>query len=577
MYCRFIIPFVVFMFSTGLHAQECVDTDPLGNGWGWDGSSSCRVDQNTNADSSNTNNHSGTVCIDTAPFGNGWGWDGSASCRVGENTGNTNNNNGAFCIDTVPLGNGWGWNGSSSCRVGETTSNTNTNINNGAVCIDTVPLGNGWGWNGSASCRVGETTSTDNNNSNNNNNAVCIDTVPLGNGWGWDGSSSCRVEQATNNEDGGENPTAEVVPLPASVISRLSPDTNFYKQYLDVGGVPILSSSRVSPYALLETRWVIENMMINRADVLQAISGTNTRLAIMATDEFTTDIPEHADLTPADYWDRRARGLGASTQRPAMSAGEENILQLNGDPYSTESILVHEFAHVIHLQGMNNLESGFQATLDSLYAQALSEGLWQGTYAATNAAEYFAEGVQSWFGTNRENDSQHNFVNTRGELMSYDPRFAALLFQIFGDNTWMYAGPADRQDDTEHLSGFDRQSAGAFSWPAHLANIDISAGPGVDLSLPELQSVQGEDWSGISSPAVGGPATLTFFNASNVVVSLQWIDFQGQRVEYGILSPGGSIVQSTFEGHLWELVDISDQTVVAQFRVAAGDNLAVVD
>lgn len=52
-----------------------------------------------------------------------------------------------------------------------------------------------------------------------------------------------------------------------------------------------MSSDRVSPYALLEARWVIDNMMINRVDVLQAIGNTNTRLVVMATDEFTTHIP----------------------------------------------------------------------------------------------------------------------------------------------------------------------------------------------------------------------------------------------------------------------------------------------
>ncbi|MFQ5808669.1 MAG: alpha/beta hydrolase [Armatimonadota bacterium] len=31
----------------------------------------------------------------------------------------------------------------------------------------------------------------------------------------------------------------------------------------------------------------------------------------MSEDEFTTDVPEHSDLEPAAYWDRRARGLGA--------------------------------------------------------------------------------------------------------------------------------------------------------------------------------------------------------------------------------------------------------------------------
>ncbi len=45
-------------------------------------------------------------CIDTVPMGDGWGWDGSASCRIA-----------AECVDTNPVGDGWGWDGSSSCTV----------------------------------------------------------------------------------------------------------------------------------------------------------------------------------------------------------------------------------------------------------------------------------------------------------------------------------------------------------------------------------------------------------------------------------------------------------------------------
>jgi len=51
----------------GLDAPICVDTD--GDGWGWDGSMSCRI-----ADVPPVL----TECVD--PDGDGWGWDGQASC-----------------------------------------------------------------------------------------------------------------------------------------------------------------------------------------------------------------------------------------------------------------------------------------------------------------------------------------------------------------------------------------------------------------------------------------------------------------------------------------------------------------
>lgn len=375
-------------------------------------------------------------------------------------------------------------------------------------------------------------------------------------------------------------PVDEIVAPPVSLVQDLSLDTNYYAQYLDIDGLSLLASEQVSGYALLEARWVVKNMLRNRDDILAAIAQTNTRLAVMAVNEFTTDIPEHSDLTPKDYWDRRARGLGATAQRPAMSAGEENILQLTGDPYENESILVHEFAHVIHQQGLISLDSSFNQRIEALYQQAMSEDLWQNTYAATNASEYFAEAVQSWFGTNRENDSEHNDINTREELLSYDPRVAAFLSEVFIDNTWHYVGPIDRQSDIEHLVGFVRSDAASFVWPDRLVNVDISNGPGVDPSLPVLQNVLAEDWSTITSPSgQASAARITFDNRSDSAISVRWVDFEGQRIEYSNLNlmPGESSTQLTFAGHLWEAIRVSDQNVVARFRAVTGNYLAIIE
>ena len=372
----------------------------------------------------------------------------------------------------------------------------------------------------------------------------------------------------------------QIQPPDADLIERLSLDTNFYKQHLDADGIPIVASDRVNPYALLEGRWVLQNMLSNRQDVTGAIAQTSTRLAIMAVDEFTTDIPEHSDLSPADYWDRRARGLGATNTRPAVSAGEESILQLPGDPYSTESILVHELAHVIHLQGLNAIDDNFNATLESYYDQAMAEGLWEGTYAATNPREYFAEGVQSWFGTNRENDSEHNDIDTREELVSYDGRLAGLLAEVFAGNQWQYQGPLTRQSDTEHLQGFDRSSAGEFSWPERLLNVDISSGPGIDPDLPTLDNVLTEDWENITSPSTdAAEAVITFSNQTETTVSALWVDFDGNRITYSnlVLEPGTQGWINTFAGHLWEVVSGDESTVIARYRAQAGAYVAIIE
>ena len=102
--------------------NACLDTGPL--------SERC-----TGA-SGNTN--TAVVCVDTGIIGDGWGWDGVKSCRIDQADAGS-------CIDTGIIGDGWGWDGSKSCRTGSAQA---------GVCIDTEPVGDGWGWDGVQSCRI---------------------------------------------------------------------------------------------------------------------------------------------------------------------------------------------------------------------------------------------------------------------------------------------------------------------------------------------------------------------------------------------------------------------------------------
>jgi len=159
---------------------------------------------------------------------------------------------------------------------------------------------------------------------------------------------------------------------------------------------------------------------------------------VMAPTEMTTDVPEHSDLTPKDYWDRRARGLGATRHRPAVSCGEENLLNLRGDRYRNENILIHEFSHAIHRFGIGAIDKTFDARLKETYQKALDKGLWQDTYAATNHSEYWAEGVQSYFDCNAPAGGVHNDVNTREKLAKYDPELFGLIDEVFRQSKFRY-------------------------------------------------------------------------------------------------------------------------------------------
>ncbi len=237
----------------------------------------------------------------------------------------------------------------------------------------------------------------------------------------------------------------------------------FYRKYISAGGYPIVASEKVNDYALREAAYLVNLMLARRPDVREAMIRDGSRLSIMAHDEFTTDLPEWAHLSPAPFWNRRARGMGGSPTDPFCSCAEENLLGFPGDPYKAENILIHEFAHNIHLRGMAHVDATFDTRVKAAFEASMALGLWKGKYASVNHHEYFAEGVQSWFDNNREDDHDHNHVNTRAELFEYDPGLAALCRELFGETELKYTQPASRLRD--HLAGYDPTGAPTFRWP----------------------------------------------------------------------------------------------------------------
>ena len=123
-----------------------------------------------------------------------------------------------------------------------------------------------------------------------------------------------------------------VTSVPTEVRRQLGL-SDFYQKRVAVGDFSVLGSKKVSDYALKEAGFLIYQMVGGKDELLTALNQHKTRFVVMARNEFTTDVPEHSDLQPSLYWDRRARGLGATPSRPAVSCGEENLLCTAGDPY----------------------------------------------------------------------------------------------------------------------------------------------------------------------------------------------------------------------------------------------------
>jgi hypothetical protein len=241
-----------------------------------------------------------------------------------------------------------------------------------------------------------------------------------------------------------------VTPVPEDVIKRYKLDTDFYKKHVGYKGFSILGSAKVSDAALLEARYLIDQLLCGREDILQAMIKAGCRFMVMAPTEMTTDVPEQRHWDKK-YWDRRARGMGGKLS----SCGEENLLNLKGDRYRQENILIHEFNHAVHQQGLRLVDPTFDRRLRETYKKAMAKELWKGTYSATNPAEYWAEGVQAYFDCMRP---QYG-ANTREKLQKYDPNLFALVDEVYKQSKFRYVRydrrhpPGGRKDEAVPMKG----------------------------------------------------------------------------------------------------------------------------
>lgn len=337
-------------------------------------------------------------------------------------------------------------------------------------------------------------------------------------------------------------PTVKPTAPPAAL--KLDP---FYKKYVDAGGLPLVGSDKVPDTAFAQAYYVIANMLRGKPCIRKALQNSGVLFGIMAESEVTTNMPEYSDLNkafPNVDWDKRGRGFGATLVRPLTTGAVENLLQKRADPWFGELIFLHEFAHTFFEFGIESLEGGakHRSTLQSLYSDARSAGKWDKTYAATNANEYWAETVQSWFNNNLSADPPngiHNNIDTRTELESYDPKMAQYIAQFFDPQPW----PA--YCDT---SGNGR----VWKDPTPSGN----SGETCKLHRFFMKDKGCKDLDKRKSQNGGNNQSIVFVNRSlTKTYKLDWIDFQGVRKNYGTVAPRRSRTLSTFNAHEWVMTD----------------------
>jgi alpha-glucosidase len=218
---------------------------------------------------------------------------------------------------------------------------------------------------------------------------------------------------------------------------------SFYTKHCDALGIPIISSEEVEDRALQQAYYIINNMLAPIPDVRQQLVSRGYYVAIIGLTEQLTDLPEYRHMNSV-YWNQRAKALGGSKKIKITSAAEENMVCFRRDRYYQENILIHEFAHTIHLAGLGEDYNIFDQELLNLYRSALDQGLWENTYAAENHQEYWAEGLQTYFNANigiNPGDGVHNTINTRDELKKYDLDLYKFINDFYDGFEWIPTCP----------------------------------------------------------------------------------------------------------------------------------------
>lgn len=322
----------------------------------------------------------------------------------------------------------------------------------------------------------------------------------------------------------------EVKPLTPEILTEYDLDGSFYKKGTMVQDILIATSEKVPDVTHLETAYLFDQVMKElKPDIAQRIRDQKVLCILVGHNELTSDVPQYkSELTGKElnFYNWRQRGfLDKKNDRYVVLFAEEDVMEYEGG-MQIESILIHEFGHVIHGPGF---DEELKKKWTEAYEASMAKGLWKDGYAAQrfrrvqgdkpvllldalvqafpqqspallkkcldggdilvngkptdsevrvtgkdqvlivfggpkdcyaskNRAEYFAEGVQCWFNTNRTMDHDHNHIQTREQLKAYDPFLAKFCEEVLGNREWRFVSPRERAGKG-HLADYDPAKA----------------------------------------------------------------------------------------------------------------------
>ena len=175
----------------------------------------------------------------------------------------------------------------------------------------------------------------------------------------------------------------EVKPLTESQASEYKLDTSFYRKATLVQDILIATSAKVSDVAHQETAYQFDMLMRSmNLGIAERIRKKKVLCLLIGHDELTSQLPQFTTEKKGkelDFYNWRQRGfLSHIGSRPTVVFAEEDVLEYEGG-MQLESILVHEFGHVVHGAGF---DEALQKRLTATFENVKKNGIWNDGRAA---------------------------------------------------------------------------------------------------------------------------------------------------------------------------------------------------
>ena len=175
----------------------------------------------------------------------------------------------------------------------------------------------------------------------------------------------------------------EVKPLTESQASEYKLDTSFYRKATLVQNILIATSAKVSDLAHQETAYQFDMLMRSmKPGITERIRKKKVLCLLIGHDELTSQLPQFTTEKKGkelDFYNWRQRGfLSHIGSRPTVVFAEEDVLEYEGG-MQLESILVHEFGHVVHGAGF---DEALQKRLTATFENVKKNGIWNDGRAA---------------------------------------------------------------------------------------------------------------------------------------------------------------------------------------------------